>query len=208
MKKINYLLLLSTVVMLFAASCGKNGAPGPQGSTGPTGPTGPTGTIGPAGAIGPTGATGATGTANVMYSAWITPATYAKTTVFGSFHFDANIAATKITQDILDKGAVIVYGKLDGYVTTIWPTNQVSPLPIVITYMDGSSADIDTWSANVTLGNIEIDLVSSLNAYGSISNAHQFRYVIIPGGGLVAAARLHINLKDYNQVKQAFNLQD
>ena len=40
----------------------------------------------------------------------------------------------------------------------------------------------DTWSANVTLGNIQIDLVSSLNVYNGISNAHQFRYVIIPGG--------------------------
>jgi hypothetical protein len=49
MKKNNYLLLLLTVVMLFAASCGKDGAVGPQGPQGPTGPTGPQG---PAGANG------------------------------------------------------------------------------------------------------------------------------------------------------------
>ncbi|HWZ02748.1 MAG TPA: hypothetical protein VNX40_04000, partial [Mucilaginibacter sp.] len=74
--------------------------------------------------------------------------------------------------------------------------------------VDGSTDDIDTWSAFVTLGNIKIDLVSNLNAYGSISNAHQFRYVIIPGAVLTAAIKQHINLKDYNQVKQAFNLKD
>jgi hypothetical protein len=202
MKKVNYLLMLSAIAMLFASSCGKNGAVGPQGAQGPIGVTGPTGPTGS------TGATGATGSANVIYSAWTTPATYKKDTVFGAWHFDANIAATKITQTILDKGTVIVYGKLDGYVTSIWPTAQVAALPIVITYVDGSTDDIDTWSALVTLGNIKIDLVSSLNAYGSISNAHQFRYVIIPGAALTAAINQHINLKDYNQVKQAFNLKD
>src|SRR5258708_19290242 len=98
MKKVNYLLLLSAAVLLFAASWGKDGPVGPKG---------------PIGATGPTGVAGPIGTANVLYSAWSTPAAYTKTTVFGSIHFSANIAATAITQAILDNGAVIVYGKLD-----------------------------------------------------------------------------------------------
>ena len=61
------------------------------------------------------------GTANVIYSGWITPPTYAKDTVFGTVHFDANIPASKITQAILDRGTVLVYGKLDGYNPAIWP---------------------------------------------------------------------------------------
>ena len=146
------------------------------------------GDTGPAGATGPAGPTGATGSANVIYSAWFTPATYVKDTVFGTYGFIYNKATTDITQPVLDSGVVIVFGKLDGYVTSIWPTEQVAALPIIITYMDGSSPNIDTWSALATLGNLRIQLQSSLNAYGSISNAHKFRYIIIPGGAKSAVA--------------------
>jgi len=145
------------------------------------------------------------GTANVTYSDWITPSTYKKDTIFGTFHFDATITASAITQAILDKGSVLVYAKLDGYNPVIWPTNQVSNLPIVITYMSGTTANIDTWSDNVTLGSIQIDLASSLNAYGSISNAHQFRYVIIPGGVHTLGA---VNPKNYSEVQQALHIKD
>jgi len=131
---------------------------------------------------GDTGPAGATGTANVIYSDWFTPASYKKDTIFGSYGFNYDKAVTGITQPIVDSGTVIVFGKLSGYNPVIWPTGQVSVLPINITYMDGSTPNIDTWSALVTTGNLRIRLVSSLNAYGSISNAHQFRYIIIPGG--------------------------
>jgi hypothetical protein len=193
MKKINNLLLLLTAVVLFASSCSKEGPIGPQG---------------PAGATGPAGPTGATGTTNVMYSAWVTPSTYTKDTVFSTYHFYADIAASKITQDILDKGTVIVYGKLDGYTTSIWPAAQVSAMPIVVTYTEGSTVYTDTWSSLVTLGNVRIDFVDNMNLYNGISNAHQFRYVIIPGATLTAAIKNHVNLKDYGQVKAAFNLKD
>jgi hypothetical protein len=211
MKRINTLFLILTAAVLFVSSCGKNGAPGPQGPTGPTGPIGPTGATGPAGSNGTngaTGATGATGTANVIYSAWVTPATYTKDTVFSTWHFYADIAASKITQTILDRGTVIVYGKLDGYTSTIWPTTQVSALPIVVTYQEGSTTYTDTWSSLITLGNVRIDFVDNMNLYNGISNAHQFRYVIIPGAVLTAAIKNHVNLKDYGQVKAAFNLKD
>src|SRR3569833_917411 len=182
MKKQNYLLLLAIAFMLFATSRGKDGAVGPQGPAGPTGPTGTVGTAGTNGAAGATGATGATGTANVIYSDWFTPATYAKTTIFGTVHFDADQAASGITQAIIDKGTVLVYGKLNDNNPVIWPTGQVSALPIEITYMNGTTQNIDSWSSLITPGNVRIDLASSSNAYASISNAHKFRYVIIPGG--------------------------
>jgi hypothetical protein len=214
MKKANYLLMLLAAGVLFVTSCGKNGNVGPQGPTGPTGPAGPTGATGSAGTngtngtTGATGATGATGTANVIYSAWTTPATYTKDTVFSTFHFDANIPAAKITQDILDKGTVLVYGKLTGYTSTIWPSTQVSALPIIVTYEEGTTTYTDTWSSLVTLGNVKIDFVDNMNLYNGISNAHQFRYVIIPGAILTATTNKHVNFQDYNQVKQTFNLPD
>ncbi len=137
---------------------------------------------------GDTGPAGATGTANVIYSDWFTPATYKKDTVFGTYGFSADKAVTALTQQIVDSGTVIVFGKLDGYVTSVWPAAQVSALPISLTYMVGSTPNIDTWSALITTGNLRIRLVSSLNAYGSISNAHQFRYIIIPGGTKATAS--------------------
>ncbi len=309
MKKIISLLMLLTVVMLFAASCGKDGAVGPQGSTGATGATGPQGSVGATGADGtkiysgttapastlgnngdfylnvatsdfygpktaagwgtPTnlkGATGATGaagangvagskiysgsgvpsatlgadgdyyldatnylfygpkaggawpapinlkgpqgppgTANVIYSDWYTPSTYTKVTIFSTFHFQADIAASKITQDIIDNGTVIVYGKLDGYNPVIWPTAQVSGMPIVINYLSGTTPEIDTWSALITLGNVQIDMCNNNNVYGSISNAHSFRYVIIPGGVHTVNVT---NFKNYNWAKQALHMPD
>ena len=137
---------------------------------------------------GDTGPAGATGTANVIYSDWFTPASYKKDTIFGTYGFSADKAVTALTQPIVDSGTVIVFGKLDGYISSVWPTAQVSALPISITYMDGSSPNIDTWSALITTGNLRIRLVSSLNAYGSVSNAHQFRYIIIPGGTKATAS--------------------
>ena len=212
MKKTDYLLLLSIAFMvLVLASCGKDGKIGPTGAIGATGPTGPqgvagtNGTNGVKGVTGSTGVTGATGTANVIYSDWIMPTSYTKDTVFGTYHFYADITASKITQAILDNGTVIVFGKLDGYNPIIWPTDQVSALPIEITYMNGATQNIDSWSSLITLGNVRIDLASSSNAYGSISNAHQFRYVVIPGGVHTLGS---INPKNYNQVKQALHLPD
>ena len=133
---------------------------------------------------GDTGPAGPSGSTNVVYSDWFTPGSYKKDTIFGTWGFDYNKTVTEITQQVIDSGAVITFGKLDGYNPVVWPANQVATLPILITYMDGSSPNIDTWSAYLTPGNLRINLVSSLNAYGSISNAHQFRYVIIPSGGV------------------------
>lgn len=160
-KKSNFLFLFVFSCMLISAvSCSK-------GHDGPAGPA---------------------GTANVIYSTWFTPGAYKKDTVFGSYGFNYDNAAPAITQNILDSGTVITFGKLDGYNPAIWPAAQVSALPISITYMSGSTPNIDTWSALVTPGNLRIRLVSSLNAYASISNAHQFRYIVIPGAVKTNAA--------------------
>ena len=111
MKKTDYLLLLSIAFMLLVmASCGKDGKIGPTGAIGATGPTGPQGVAGTSGTNGATGAvgvTGATGTANVIYSDWVTPSSYTKDTIFSTYHFYADITASKITQAILDRKSVV-----------------------------------------------------------------------------------------------------
>jgi len=210
MKTQRYLFLLSIICLsslLVKCKKGDDGPIGPAGAKGDTGAAGANGTNGATGATGATGPAGATGTANVIYSDWITPAAYTKTTIFSTFNFTYDIAASKITQAILDKGTVLVYGKLAGYNPTIWPADQVSALPIVINYLSGTTPEIDTWSARSTVGHIQINMTNNNNVYGSISNAHSFRYVIIPGGVHTTAAA-KVNFKNYAEVKQAFHLTD
>lgn len=204
--KATFSFLKKTIVVLLSASlvaaCSKTGPAGPQGptgATGATGPQGPAGTNGTNGAAGATGAQGPAGTANVIYSTWFTPSAYTVTTTFGITHLDYNKSAPGITQTILDNGTVLTYGKLNGYNSSLWPINQVALLPITIDYQIGTTTNIDTWSAYATAGNLEIDLMSSTNAYTSdaaINHNHSFRYIIIPGG--VAGARLSSPPPDYN----------
>jgi hypothetical protein len=194
MKK-TYFLHLLAIIALSATSCSKDGTVGPTGSQGSTGATG---------AIGATGPKGDTGTANVAYSDWITPPAYVKTTVFSTTTFTYDITDPKITQDILDKGVVLVYGKLNGYNPTIWPTDQVSALPIVINYLQGTTPEIDTWLALPSLGKLQINMKNNNNVYGNISNAHSFRYIIIPGSVKIA----DIDHKTYNEVRSDLHMQD
>ena len=147
---------------------------------------------------GDTGPAGPAGTANVIYSKWFTPGTYTKDTVFGMYQFYFNDTASLITQKALDSGVVITFGKLDGYTTAIWPTNQVAEMPITITYMEGSTVYNDLWSALATPGNLRIQFIDDHNLYNGISNAHQFRYVIIPGGVSTANASVKPGLQTGN----------
>lgn len=195
MRKLPFLSLLLLAITFIVINCTKEGPEGPVGAQGPQGPAGATGASGSAGTAGTPGTPGATGpqgpagTANVIYSAWFTPSPYILNTVFGTDHWSYVKTAPGITQAILDNGAILVYGKLNGYNTTVWPVNQVSLLPIIVSYQQSSVFQFDTWSSLATVGNLKIDFVNSVNFYtGGISNTHQFRYVIIPGG--VAGGRM------------------
>jgi hypothetical protein len=155
------------------------------------------------GDTGPAGPTGATGSANVVYSAWFTPATYVKDTVFNLYGFSYTKATTDITQAALDSGVVLTYGKLDGYNSGIWPTAQVSQLPIVVSYKF-SAAGItynDTWSALATAGNLKIQFIDDQNYYNGISNAHQFRYIVVPGGARSTVASVKPGISSGNGIQ-------
>ncbi|MBN8850907.1 MAG: hypothetical protein BGO55_29595 [Sphingobacteriales bacterium 50-39] len=167
--------LCVTVLALSIVSC-KKGDPGPAGATGPAGPAGANGAAGPAGPA------GSAGSANVIYSDWFTPTSYTKDTVFGIWGFNYIQTATDITQNILDTGTVIVYAKLNQYNSLLWPTTQVAPLPVTLTYMSGTTTEVDTWSAPVSLGQVKIRFINDQNAYKTYnSSKNKFRYIIIPG---------------------------
>lgn len=179
------------MVAILIAACAKTGPEGPAG------PQGAQGTSGAVGAQGPAGTAGATGTANVIYSDWFTASAYSLSVDFGINNIYYDKAAAGITQIILDSGVVLTYGKLNGYVSIIWPTNQVAQLPITLVYQQ-SGTQIDTWSAYATVGNLRINFTNNNNLYTNtgLATTHSFRYVIIPGG--VPGNRLSGPLPDYS----------
>jgi hypothetical protein len=171
-----FALLGSALLLLFvAASCKK-------GDTGPQGPE---------------------GNANVIYSDWFTPSTYKKDTLFGLWGFSHTQPAPGITQSILDSGVVITYAKLLGYNPAVWPAGHVGQMPITISYMQGGLQN-DTWSARALVGSLRIRFTNDHNIYTSISNTHQFRYVIIPGGEKGGQVRP----MTYEEVSQRYQIPD
>lgn len=151
---------------------------------------------------------GPAGSANVIYSDWVIATTWVPATIFNTYHLYYDIAASNLTQIVLDQGMVIVYGKMNGYNPIIWPVDNVGVLPIILNYKltAGGITYTDTWSAITSLRKIRIDFVNNENYYTSISSSHSFRYVIIPGG--VHASAKHLNLHDYAEVKRTFHLID
>ena len=145
------------------------------------------------------------GPTNVYYSDWITPASFTASVVSGATHFDADIPASHITQSALDNSVVLVYGKLNGYDPGIWPTDQVSVLPVTIFYQAGTFQFTDIWSAEITPGNIGIDFQHNVPTNTVIAPGYQFRYVIIPGNTHIMAT---VNTKNYAEVKQALHVKD
>ncbi len=192
-------MVLTIAVLLTACQkSGELGPPGPAGPAGSAGPAGPAGSNGSNGNNGNNGATGPAGSANVIYSPWFTPDAWTMVTLFSQKHFQYMKATPQITQGILDSGQVIVFGKLNGYNPVLWPTGTVAALPISLTYQQGSAVNTDTWSALCTAGNINLDFVNNVNYYSSISNQHQFRYVIIPGA--VSTGRRNYARMSYAQL--------
>lgn len=145
---------------------------------------------------------GPPGTANVKYSQWFTPATYQKDTVFGIWGFNHVKDAPEITQNILDSGTVLTFAKLLGYNPLVWKTNEVAPLPITLTYMQGGVTQ-DMWTAMASPGKLKIRFVNDRNIYTSIANQHQFRYIIIPGA--IPAGRGTTALT-YEEICRTYNI--
>lgn len=125
------------------------------------------------------GVAGTTGTANVFYSNWAPIA-------FTGVPLSGSIIAPKITQDVLDRGAVMVYYK-DG-----------SGIAVFVPISFNSGYAIYT----LTLGNIFIQ-----TNYGSLSNAG-WRYIIIPGGVSVNGRMMQTNYSkmSYSEVCRSLNI--
>jgi hypothetical protein len=157
-------------------SCGKDGDTGPAGATGANG------------GKGDKGDKGDEGSANVIYSDW-EDATYTADTSAGVYFYD--IAADKVTAEVLNTGFVKVYINFG---------TPASPAVASVPYAEESGVYIKDYLLEGT-----IELVSNANA-STVPDANgakrrQVRYVIIPGGTAARTAKAAIDWNDYAKVK-------
>ncbi len=193
MKKIFSFAVFSAITcMLLMSSCRK-------GDTGPAGPAGPAGSNGVA---------GPTGSANVIYSNWIMTGNWVKSTTSNgsgkaTFYFD--VASSDLTQDILDKGTVLVYAVFyndpDG-------SGIVKLLPSI--YYDGGGAGFQyRFQYGLFLNKVRI--ICDVVPFGTPATSNKVRVVIIPGGvsGVItgrSATPPDYSKLSYEQVCQMYNI--
>ncbi len=146
------------------------------------------------------------GTANVKYSEWFTLNAWTKSTIFNVINYSFDKSASGITNDILDKGTILVYAKLNSYKSELELNNKVVALNYNVIYEVGGKPQIDTWSFNVLQDSLKISFVNNTNNYTSpIANSQQFRYEIIPG--CAANSRIaHVDYDNYEEVKKAYQI--
>lgn len=125
MKNIGYFFVLLT--LLVSCEKGPIGEPGPVGPKGPTGDAGannstpgPQGAAGPQGATGPQGPQGAVGPAgnpgvgNLFFSPWKKPTWKLQQETSRAKFFIGEVAVPEITQNVIDKGFLLTYYRING----------------------------------------------------------------------------------------------
>jgi hypothetical protein len=182
-------------ISLIISSCAKKGDTGPAGATGPQGPAGPTGS---------TGATGAQGTANVIYSPWL-DVTFSGSDSTG---WQAQIAAPKLVDSILNKGEVKVYFNAGSDSAN---SQIVLSLPLTEPFLFNVPGTINTYITSQLIVLFSDNDVSSFTDNGN--HYFQYRYILVPGGTTalpvsVNGTKKTINWNDYNQVKAYLGLKD
>jgi hypothetical protein len=198
---ITSILKMAVVAALFITACkgpaGETGPAGPQGAAGPTGAAGVAGVAGPAGPAGPAGKDGKDATTTITTTPWIaiTSADW-NTYQDDSTYLNVYIPDARITQAVLDKGAIMAYARFGTN------TSQVFPLPFGFDFGTLSFAPI----FDATEGGfmeVYFDLFAEV-----ISPNISVRYVIIPDLTVVGGRQKAINWKDYAEVKRELNLVD
>lgn len=178
------------------------GAQGEQGPVGPKGDPGEQGEQGLEGEQGDQGPKGDTGTANVIYSDWI-PTEFPNNITTSGAGFD--IDALDLTQDIMDKGTVMVFGRN----LTIFGFDYFA-LPFI------TSGD----QHNFRIEKEKVLRITAATLSGTPSSQvgspffEDYRYVIIPGGkpattgpviGTISKA-LDYTKMSYEEVVHHFNM--
>lgn len=190
---------------LFVYSCQKGDA-GPAGPNGSTGATGATGANGKDGKDGSPGAKGDTGTANVIYSAWLDvgfqPATVEDPndpSLLDTTGYFAQIAAPKLSSDILNMGEIKVY--MNEYDPE---TELTTVYPLPFDDVPGKTT-LSFYEQTITVkANKDLSTIS----YSPDPNkSYQFRYVLVPGGVKDQSAS-KVDWNNYAQVQSYLGLKN
>ena len=164
------MLCITLLVLSCSKEDGQDGATGPQGPQGEQGPAGPQGAQGEQGE---TGAQGETGSANVIYSAWV-DSELADNIITTSAFF--SIDAPLLTDDIIDEGVILVYGR--SFPAPITNDTDVFGLPIVFGAARQQSYYFRAENAE------QLDIVVAANEEGDPVGSpffEAYRYILIPG---------------------------
>jgi hypothetical protein len=197
MKRTVFEMIKSTalVTLLCLLSCADDGDQGPAG---------PQGTAGPQGAVGPKGETG---TANIIYSDWFALNIktgkimhYVNSTTTGVMY---EFSAPSITQDVLDRGMVVVFFKYG---------DAVHSLPIV--NYQGFGIDMELFYVKKSKLYIlfhKAGLQANQSTVFIEEEPKLFRYVVIPGGNPEAGTgrmATPVDYRDYEALKAYHNIRD
>ncbi|WP_157491673.1 collagen-like triple helix repeat-containing protein [Maribacter thermophilus] len=196
-KQLLSLLFISSMLIACSKEDGEDGAIGPQG---PQGEQGIPGEDGADGADGEQGEKGDTGTANVIYSGWITSG-FEANILDDSATFD--IEAPSLTQEIIDEGAVLVYGRTTGI------DSDVLPLPIYIPTTHESY-----YHRLEGVGQIQIRVVTDDSSLIGSTLFSDYRYILIPGGveasngigGITGKSSTDYSNMSYEEIVAQFNI--
>ena len=147
------------------------------------------GSVGPAGKDGIDGSDGSDGNANVV-SSTITSSSWA----YSNPSWVISFTYPAITQSIIDEGAVLVYIKVGNGYTQL-------PLTIYQSPNYSTSIEVSTFVGGLSLFWTDSDLIQPTNP-----GEHTFKVVVIAASGLIQNP--NVDLGNYEEVKDAFNLPD
>lgn len=159
-KRVFSLLCIASLVFACSKEDGNDGATGAQGEQGIAGANGQDGVNGQDGAQGDQGETG---TANVIYSDWIDSPLADD---IASATANENITVASLSQEIVDQGAVLVYGRVGG---------SVYSLPYI-----GNQGVSYYYYHNLEIINLRLATIDGSNIGSPLFST--YRYVLIPGG--------------------------
>ena len=164
-KRLLSLLLLSSLFVACSKDDGEDGAIGPQG---PQGEQGIQGEAGADGEDGEQGEKGDTGTANVIYSEWLDSPIVDADDNIESPTANGNIDVAGLSQEIVDQGTVLVFGKVEN-------NDNVYALPFI-----GNQGVSYYYYYKLETINIRLATVDDSDIGAPLFS--EYRYVLIPGG--------------------------
>jgi len=175
-------IILCMTALAFTACRPEDGKDGINGQDGTPGAQGPV---------------GQDGNANVVSKTFTaTQISWTDKTIYGTNYKVATLNMPEITQNIIDNGAVLVYG---GF---FWESPW-SALPI--SFFETGKTSYYTYG--IATGKVTLRVHNSTNAVPSTPGI-PFRVVVIEGKAAGKARSNGVNLNDYEQTKAYFNLKE